>query len=88
MPDCFYHSGEDKKSTSTTTSTSDKISKKREKSHEEKNGRKDDNDSINDDKLKDKNKPKIRRVSYSDIVGEEIDDSFQNGNHYINGNKR
>ena len=80
LPDCFYRSVDEKKSTSTTTSTSDKISKKREKNHDDKNGRKDDYDSINDDKLKDKNKPKIRRVSYSDIVSEEIDDPFQNRN--------
>ena len=89
LPDCFYRSVEDKKSTSNTTSTStlERNSKKREKSHDDKNGRKDDNDSINDDKLKDKNKPKIRRVSYSDIVSEEIDDPFQNG-HNRNENKR
>jgi hypothetical protein len=88
LPDCFYRSVEDKKSTSNTTSTSDKLSKKREKSHDDKNGRKDDNDSINGDKLKDKNKPKIRRVSYSDIVSEEIDDPYHNGHHDKNENKR
>ena len=53
------------------------VSKKREKSYDEKNGRKNNdmtNDFMNDDKLKDKNKAKIRRVSYSDIVDEEMND--------------
>ena len=58
-------------------SITDNISKKREKSYDDKNGRKNidtTHDLINDDKSKDKNKAKIRRVSYSDIVDEEIND--------------
>ena len=71
LPDCIYRLMDGKKS------IADNVSKKREKSYDDKNGRKNNdmtNDSINDDKLKDKNTAKIRRVSYSDIVDEEIND--------------
>ena len=77
------------------------ISKKREKISEDKNGKKNydiKNNAINDDKLKETNKTKIRRVSYSDIVNEEIDnqlysnnalhDKEDKGNQNSNGKKR
>ena len=82
LPDCLYRLVHGKES------SPDINSKKRGKDIDDKEGRKnndtnDDTDTINDQKLKDKNRPSIRRVSYSDIINEEIDSKF-NTNDALN----